>query len=212
MCYTPRQLRHTMRARGRSDRWPPREAAPHPTHIRPPEAPQGRGAGAPQTPLAALTLNPSAHPAHHTDSPHEFTIYLYIPPFGALWAQRVDADILGHSEDTLANITLVPPLSPSRRSVLALERLLDASVQLATVRLKLEAISPPPLSPMRCSYVLRVAPQSSSWVTAGNTPPHMLRTAATACCAQRPFVGSASSQPRRAGGKLSQLPQMRLRA
>ena len=66
--------------------------------------------------------------------------------------------------------------------------------------------------PMRCSYVLRVAPQSSSWVTAGNTPPHMLRTAATACCAQRPFVGSASSQPLRAGGKLRQLCQSRLRA
>lgn len=202
MCYTPRQLRHTMRGEG--DRIGGLPERP-PQHIRPPEAPQGRGAGAPQTPLAALTLNPSAHPAHHTDSPHEFTI----PPLGALWAQRVDADILGHSEDTLANITLVPPLSPSRRSVLALERLLDASVQLATVRLKLEAISPPPCD----VHMFSGSPLSrAAGSQLGTPPPHMLRTAATACCAQRPFVGSASSQPRRAGGKLSQLPQMRLPA
>ena len=158
MCYTPRQLRHTMRGEGdRIGGLPER-----PPHIRPPEAPQGRGAGAPQTPLAALTLNPSAHPAHHTDSPHEFT------PFGALWAQRVDADILGHSEDTLANITLVPPLSPSRRSVLALERLLDASVQLATVRLKLEAISPPPCD----VHMFSGSPLSRAAGSQLGTPPH----------------------------------------
>ena len=150
--------------RGRSDRWPPREAAPHPPPRSTPIAPQGRGAGAPQTPLAALTLNPSAHPAHHTDSPHEFTI----PPLGALWAQRVDADILGHSEDTLANITLVPPLSPSRRSVLALERLLDASVQLATVRLKLEAISPPPCD----VHMFSGSPLSQAAGSQLGTPPH----------------------------------------
>jgi len=151
--------------RGRSDRWPPREAAPHPPPRSTPIAPQGRGAGAPQTPLAALTLNPSAHvPAHHTDSPHEFTI----PPLGALWAQRVDADILGHSEDTLANITLVPPLSPSRRSVLALERLLDASVQLATVRLKLEPISPPPCD----VHMFSGSPLSRAAGSQLGTPPH----------------------------------------
>ena len=85
MCYTPRQLRHTMRGEG--DRIGGLPERP-PQHIRPPEAPQGRGAGAPQTPLATLTLNPSAHPAHHTDSPHEFTIYLPSEHFGhSEWMQ-----------------------------------------------------------------------------------------------------------------------------
>ena len=103
--------------------------------------------------------------------------------------------MLGHTEHTLAHITLVPVVAVKARDLgEALERL--STLRYSSPprpRLKLEAISPPPCD----VHMFSGSPLSrAAGSQLGTTPPHMLRTAATACCAQRPFVGSASSQPR----------------
>ena len=84
--------------------------------------------------------------------------------------------MLGHTEHTLAHITLVPVIAVKALGLgEALERLLDASVQLATVRLKLEAISP--LPHMRCSspcdvHMFSGSPLSRAAGSQLGTPPH----------------------------------------
>ena len=74
---------------------------------------------------------------------------------------------LPHTEHTLAHITLVPVVAVEALGLgEVLERLLDASVQLATVRLKLEAISPPPCDVnMFSGSPLSRAAGELSWVT-----------------------------------------------